>query len=73
MADAAASRAAVDGDEEATAVSHADNRAVRFVFEQRLTEWGRWGAGLRRTLTQVCSDSAPGPSNLAGEAGSRIY
>ena len=70
MADAAASRAAVDGDEEATAVSHADNRAVRFVFEQRLTEWG---AGLRRTLTQVCSDSAPGPSNLAGEAGSRIY
>ena len=44
LANAAASRAAVDGDEEATAVSHADNRAVRFVFEQRLTEWG---AGLR--------------------------
>ena len=51
LADAAA-RAAVDGDEEAAAVSHADSRAVRFVFEQRLIEWG---AGIRRSLTQVAA------------------
>ena len=34
LADASVSRAAVDGDEEAAAVSHADSRAVLFVFEQ---------------------------------------
>ena len=44
----------MDGDEEAAAVSHADSRAVRFVFdsEQRLIEWG---AGIRRALTQVAA------------------
>ena len=52
LEDAAASRAALDGDEEAAAVSHADSRAVRFVFEQRLIEWG---AGIRRALTQVAA------------------
>ena len=39
-------------DEEAAVVSHADSRAVRFVFEQRLTEWG---AGIRRALAQVAA------------------
>ena len=50
--DAAASRAALDGDEDAAAVSYADSRAVRFVFEQRLIEWG---AGIRRALTHVAA------------------
>ena len=40
LADAAASRVAVEGDEEAAAVSHADSRAVLFVNKDRLTEWG---------------------------------
>ena len=52
LADAAASRAALDGDEDAAAVSYADSRAVRFVFEQRLIEWG---AGIRRALTHVAA------------------
>ena len=67
--DAAASRAAVDGDEEAAVVSHADSRAVRFAFENRLTEWK---AGIRRALTQVAAKQLRDrlmASNLASEAG----
>jgi ribonuclease HI len=49
-ADAAASRAAEEGDVETAALSHADSKAVRFCPRGRLTEWG---AGVRRALAQV--------------------
>ena len=49
-ADAAASRAAEEGDVETAALSHADSKAVRFCLRGRLTEWG---AGVRRALAQV--------------------
>ena len=40
-ADAAASRAAMETDEETATLCHIDSKAVRFVFEDRLvTEWG---------------------------------
>ena len=68
FADAAASRAAMDGDGEAVALSHSDSKAVWFVFKGRLTEWG---AVIRRALTQVaakqfiwiCRPLAPRSSN----------
>ena len=52
LADAGASRAAIEGDAESAAQSHTDSRAVRFYVEDRLTEWG---AGIRRALTKVAA------------------
>ena len=48
-ADAAASRAATEADEESVALSHTDSEAVRFYVKGRLTEWG---AGVRKALAQ---------------------
>ena len=52
-ADAGTPRAAMETDEETATLCHADSRAVRFVFEDRLVT--EWGAGIRRALTQVAA------------------
>ena len=52
VADAAASRAAEETDAETAALDHTDSKDVRFVFENRLNEWG---AGIRCALTQVAA------------------
>ena len=48
-ADAAASRAATEADDESVALSHTDSETVRFYVRGRLTEWG---TGVRKALAQ---------------------
>ena len=43
----------METDEETAALCHADSKAVRFVFGDRLVT--EWGAGIRRALTQVAA------------------